>query len=192
MDEIRWGMKKDEHPVKISCCGGFYAYDSDQEIPNLQVGTFEFADGKIMELEVRSLFTNKEEGGKNGGFFYGTKGWMHISGDGYEVYLGEKDEPGPSLKSKDLEPSDLEKAEIEPHFANFVDCVISRNRQALNAEIHEGYMSTTMMHLGNIAYRTGRKLTFNGSEEKFVNDNEANAYLSRNKYREPYLLPKQV
>ena len=63
MDRIRWGMKKNEHPAKISCCGGFYAWDSDQEVPNLQVATFEYADGTIMELEVRSLYNPGDEDG---------------------------------------------------------------------------------------------------------------------------------
>ena len=36
IDRIRVAMKKNEHPVKVSCCGGFYGYDSDQQVPNLQ------------------------------------------------------------------------------------------------------------------------------------------------------------
>ena len=191
MDEVRWGMNKTVHPVKISCCGGFYVWDSDQEIPNLQIGTFEFGDGTIMELEIRSLFTNYEEGNQNGCFFYGSEGWMHMLPEGYEVYLGSKNQQGQAMKKKDLEPNELDKAEIDPHFVNFLDCVRSRRWQDLNAEILQGYMSTSMMLLGNIAYRTGRKLTFNGQDEKFVNDDEANLYLTR-KYREPYVLPNEI
>jgi predicted dehydrogenase len=191
IDEIRWGMKKNVHPVKISCCGGFYVWDSDQEIPNLQVATFEFADNTIMELEVRSLFTNYEEGNENGCFFYGSKGWMHMTGEGYEVYLGSKNQVGPTFKKKDLLPDESDKAEIDPHFVNFLDCMRSRKWQDLNSEILEGHMSTAMMHMGNISYRTGRKLTFDGQAEKFINDDEANTYLTR-KYRDPYLLPKEI
>ena len=192
MDEVRWGMKKNESPVKISCSGGFYVWDSDQEIPNLQVGTYEFSDGTIMELEVRSLFTNLEEGNTTGCFFYGSKGWMHLTGEGYEVYLGTENEPGPSMKKKDMEPDDIEKADIEPHFQNFVDCVKSRKWQDLNAEILEGHMSTSMMLLGNIAYLTGRKLIYDGKEEKFVKDKKADSYLTRQEYRDPYVLPKEI
>jgi hypothetical protein len=47
------------------------------------------------------------------------------------------------------------------------------------------------MLIGNIAYRTGRKLIFDGEKEKFVNDKEADAYLARD-YREPWILPKQI
>jgi predicted dehydrogenase len=191
MDEVRWGMKQNEYPVKISSCGGFYVWDSDQEIPNFQIGTFEYADGTIMEIEVRSLFTNYEEGSTTGCFFYGSKGWMHLTGDGYEVYHGPKNEPVIAVKKADLEPNEWDKAEIEFHFVNFLDCMRSRKWQDLNQDILQGHMSTAMMLLGNIAYRTGRKLTFNSLEGKFVNDKEANNYLHR-EYREPFVMPKEI
>ena len=189
MDRIRMGMKKNVHPTKISCCGGFYAFDSDQEVPNLQVATFEYDDGSVMEMEVRSLYTPDEEGGL---LFLGTKGYMQLGGNSFEVYLGTKKEPGPSMTSKDLEVDEDRKAGIEPHFVNFLDCVRSRKWQNLAADVLEGHMSTSMMLMGNIAYRTGRKLTFDGKTEKFVNDDEANNYLTRQEYRKPYLLPKEV
>ena len=191
MDELRWGMKKDEHPVKISSCGGFYVWDSDQEIPNFQTGTLEFADGKIMVIEVRSLFTNYEEGSTTGCFFYGSEGWMHLTGDGYEVYHGPKNEPGPKVRKSDLEQTEFEKADIEYHFVNFLEGMRSRNSKDLNADIEQGHMSTSMMLIGNIAYRTGRKLIFDGKSEKFVNDKEADAYLTR-EYRKPWNLPRDI
>jgi predicted dehydrogenase len=191
MDKIRWGMKKRVHPEKIHCSGGFYVYDSDQEIPNLQIGTFEFTDGTIMELEVRSLYTNYEEGESGGCFFYGSKGWMHLGNNSFQVYLGTEKEKGPGLQKSDIEPDEYEKAEIEPHFVNFLDCVRSRRWQDLNADIQEGHMSTAMMLMGNIAYRTGRKLTFNGNAERFIGDDDANTYLTR-QYRPPYVLPEEI
>jgi predicted dehydrogenase len=191
MDRIRMAMKKDIHPVKISCCGGFYGWDSDQEVPNLQVATFEYDDGKIMELEVRSLFTPEESGLA----FFGTKGYA-ILGNSFQTFMGPKREPGLNITAKDLEADpmwdDLGTARIDYHFVNFLDCVRSRKWQDLLADVNEGHMSSAMMHLGNIAYLTGRKLIFNGQTEKFVNDPEADSYLSRKEYRKPYLLPEEV
>jgi predicted dehydrogenase len=189
-DLLRWGMKKRVHPKMINCSGGFYVWDSDQEIPNLQVGTFEYDDGKIMELEVRSLFTNYEESQK-GCFFYGSKGWMHLGGGSFEVYLGTGNETGPSMKQSDLEPNEYDIAEIDPHFVNFLDCMRSRRWQDLNAEISEGHMSTSISLMGNIAYRTGRKLIFNSNAEKFVNDDDADTYLTR-QFRHPYVMPDRI
>jgi predicted dehydrogenase len=189
IDRIRLGMKKNVHPTKISSCGGFYVWDSDQEVPNFQVATFEYDDGKIMELEVRSIFTPREE---KDVLFLGSKGYMQMGGNSFEVYFGTNKEPGPSLNSKDLEVNEFVKAKIEPHFVNFLDCMRSRKYSDLAADVLEGHMSTSMMHLGNISYRTGRKLTFDGQTEKFVNDVEANTYLKRQEYRKPYVLPKDI
>jgi predicted dehydrogenase len=192
MDRVRWGMKKDVHPTKISCCGGYYVWDSDQEVPNLQVATFEYEDGTKMELEVRSLFTPNDGDGL---IFLGSKGYAQLGGS-FQTFLGSKKEPGLNVTMKDLEVdarrSESDKARIEFHFVNFLDCMRSRKWQDLNADVLEGHMSASMMHLGNIAYRTGRQLTFDGKTEKFVNDDDANTYLSRREYRKPYVLPKEV
>ena len=77
------------------------------------------------------------------------------------------------------------------HFQNFVNCVRSRKREDLYCEVLEGHMSTALCHLANIAFRTGRKLTFDPATETFPGDAEANSLLGR-KYREPYVLPDQV
>lgn len=205
MDKVRWGMNKHVHPVKVQCTGGFYGWEnSDQEIPNLQIATFEYDDGTIMELEVRSLYTNPEFGSKSGCFFYGSEGWMHLGGGGFKTFFGTKDEPGPSMSSSDPNlPTLKDFAEAEAddsvktrepeytHFSNFIDCVRSRKWQNLNADILEGHMSTAMMHLGNIAYRTGRSLTFNPYSERFIDDDDANSYLTR-EYRYPYVVPGKV
>jgi len=52
-------------------------------------------------------------------------------------------------------------------------------------------MSTTLAHLANISYRTGRKLTFNPHSERFIGDDDANSYLTR-QYRHPYVLPEKI
>jgi predicted dehydrogenase len=191
MDRIRMAMKINTHPKKISCCGGFYGWDSDQEVPNLQVATFEYDSGKILELEVRSLFTPEEEGL----VFFGTQGYA-VLGNSFKTFMGPKKEAGLNLTAKDLEPDTVRDeyatARIDYHFVNFLDCVRSRKKEDLLAEVNEGHLSTAMMHLGNIAYRTGKKLTFDGKTERFVNDDEANSYLTRKEYRKPYLLPEAV
>ncbi len=209
IDRIRVAMKKNEHPVKVSCCGGFYAYDSDQQVPNLQVANFEYGDGKIIEMEVRSLYTPGEE---ESIILLGTKGYALLGTNSFKTFVKESsqnltkgDEQSSKklgqlqnmvLTMKDLESDPLreeyEKNNIEYHFVNFLDCVKSRKREDLNAEVEGGHLSTSLSHLGNIAYKTDRKLTFDGKTEKFINDEEANSYLSRTKYREPYVLPRKV
>lgn len=198
MDLIRWGMQKNGQPVKIHSTGGFYVWDSDQEIPNLQTATYEYADKSIIQLEVRSLYTNPEFDSKSGSFFYGSKGWMFLGGGEFQTFFGTKDEPGPSMSNKDLKEvvadgktTVLTAGVDESHYGNFIRCVRSRNSKELNAEILDGHLSSSFAHLGNISYRTGRKLTFNPDTEKFINDDDANTYLTR-PYRKPYIVPEKV
>lgn len=209
IDRIRVAMKKNEHPAKISCCGGFYAYDSDQEVPNLQVGTFEYADGSIIEMEVRSLYNPRD---KDAILFLGTKGYAQLESDNFKTFVTESGQnmaggdehssktPGELqsmiLTMADLDPdpirAEYEASKIEYHFVNFLESMRSRRWQDLNADVEGGHLSTSIMHLGNIAYKTGRKLTFNGKTEKFVNDSDADKHLARQIERKPYILPKQV
>ena len=68
-----------------------------------------------------------------------------------------------------------------------------RNRKTddLKASIENGHLSTTLCHLGNISYRLGRSLKFDGANERFVGDEEADKLLSR-KYRAPYSLSQKT
>jgi len=61
----------------------------------------------------------------------------------------------------------------------------------LNAPVETAHLSSGLAHLGNIAYRTGRALTFDPKTEKFIGDDDANTYLTR-KYRAPYTVPETV
>ena len=204
VDVIRWAMNKRVHPVKIQCMGGFFAQDSDQEVPNLEVAAFQYEDGTVIECEVRSLFTNRETGPT----FYTSEGWAQMGGRGLETFLGSKNKPGPIVTAEGLiEPGEAEtkgaaaartrgaggarEVRVDPHYINFIDCVRSRRWQDLNADILEGHMSTAMMHLGNIAYRTSRTLIFNPYSERFIDDDDANSYLTR-EYRHPYAVPDEV
>jgi len=77
------------------------------------------------------------------------------------------------------------------HFTNFIDCVRSGKWQDLNADILEGHLSTSLCHLGNIACRIKKPLQFNPLEETFIDEPEANTFLSK-AYRSPYVLPEVV
>jgi hypothetical protein len=63
------------------------------------------------------------------------------------------------------------------HTRNFIDCVRSRQRPVADIEI--GHHSTTLPLLGNIAYRTGRKIRWNAEREEIVDDPQASALLGR-------------
>lgn len=61
----------------------------------------------------------------------------------------------------------------------------------LKCDIAEGFYSSALPHLANISYRLGRELKFMGDYEKFADDPEADAFLTR-EYRKPYIVPENV
>ncbi|NLH18353.1 MAG: gfo/Idh/MocA family oxidoreductase, partial [Phycisphaerae bacterium] len=60
---------------------------------------------------------------------------------------------------------------------DFLDCIKTRKDPYFPVDI--GHRVSTICHLGNIALKLGRKLNWDPKEEKFVNDAEADAMLSR-------------
>ena len=61
----------------------------------------------------------------------------------------------------------------QQHFANFIDCVRSRKREDLHAEIREGYLSSRLCHLANLSYRLGSEVPFRQRPEAFGDDKAA-------------------
>ena len=200
-DVARWALNKRTHPAKIHGVGNYFVWDSDQETPNIQQLAFEYEDSSILQFEVRGLASNTEGGISVGNLIFGSKGWMSIENEevgGSRVRYGEidvlpigyssyKEEAGPVFSNESPETADP----VKNHFQNFIDCVRSRKWQELNAEVLEGHLSTSLCHLGNIACRLGRTLQFNPESEAFINDAEADRYLTKT-YRAPYLLPETV
>jgi predicted dehydrogenase len=155
----------------------------------------EYADGKILQFEVRGRYTNDEKGVRIGNLFFGTEGWMALnsSGDTWQTFFGKKNEPGPTSAGADAsaDPSDLTGSGGGGHFENFINALRSGKSADLTANIEGGHLSAALCHLANISYRLGRNLTFDGAKEKFVGDKEADCMLTR-KYRKPYVVPKTV
>ena len=194
LDIARWGMSKNEHPVKVTSSGGYYKYGKDecsQETPNTQTAVLEYSDGKIMQFEVRGLSTGGEanDNVQIGNLFYGTEGWLELNKDKWQSYLGLKNEIGPGSHSKNKETNQTDINLAGPtgqeHYVNFISAIRSRKSQELNCEINEGHYSTVLALLSNISYRLGRNLKFNIENENFGMDDEANKMLTR-EYRKPF------
>jgi predicted dehydrogenase len=188
MDIARWGLGRGL-PVSGVSTGGKYAYDDDQETPNTQIATFDYGDAELM-FEVRGILTGGEgglvsdrSGNVIGDLYYGSDGWMNVSGGGFEVFKGEKSE-------KVMEEKATGKDTID-HMVNFFKAMRSRNYKDLNADVEIGVTSAVLVHIANGSYRLGRKLKFDPKTMAFPGDAEANKLLTR-PYRAPYVVPEKV
>ncbi len=188
MDVARWGLGV-TYPTKVSAMGGHFMFDDDQETPNTITAVYEFDEGgkkKLLVFDVRHWMTHGEAGvgqpGRSGvgDIFYGSEGYMVRERFGYRTFLGREQKPGPAAG-----PSG------ENHMENFVQAMRSRRKEDLNAEIEEGAVTCTLIHLANISYRLGRAVRFDPQAMKCPGDAEATRMLRRT-YRAPYTVPEKV
>ncbi len=175
VDVARWGLGVDS-PVRVTSGGGKLYFDDDQETPDTQVVTWEFP-GCAITWEHMMSSKHDLDGTGFGIEFLGDKGTMLIGSKGWKITDSDKNEERPATEMQ------------VAHAQNFLDCVRSRSKP--NAEIEIGHLSTRLCHLGNIAHRVGRKLTFDGQSETFPDDSEANALLSR-EYSSRFSMPSEV
>ena len=128
--------------------------------------------------------------------FCGTDGSMILNREGYEIIpdkvvlpYGIRSVKGDHpLRKIDLKAATAKGVDGVPgHIANFLECLHTRARPTCDIEI--GHRSSNTCHLGNIAYRVGRKLYWDGETETFKDDREANRLLDR-EARKGFELPK--
>ncbi len=182
VDVARWGLAV-EGPTQVTSGGGKFVFDDDQEVPDTQIVTWEFPEKCVIQWEHRMWSKHPTEGSGFGIAWYGDKGTMVIGDKGWKIE--DLDPKAPAL-AKSEGPS---KDGMTAHVQNFLDCIKSGQRP--NADIEIGHLSTRLCHLGNIAHRTGRKLTFDRASETFPGDPAANALLSR-EYSSRFAMPAHV
>jgi len=128
----------------------------------------------------------------NGIKFIGTKGWLFVTREGNvtpsDPTSGKP--PGQPLEASDpkiltsvIGLNEIHLATAEEHHANWLDCVRTRKTPLAPAEIAHRACSTCLLH--HIAMKAKRRLHWDPVKERFQNDDEANAMLSRPQ-RAPY------
>ncbi len=164
IDIAQWGLGRDDTgPVKTE---GAATYDPkhEYEVTSTCRVTHTYADG--VTLVVAQL--DKEI--PVGITFVGSEGRLFVNRGKLTSTPPEIVSTKPSADDAHLEVSD-------EHHANFLDCVKSRKLPV--ADVAIGHRSGTICHLGNIAVRLGRSLSWDPSAERIAGDAEASAMLSR-------------
>jgi predicted dehydrogenase len=164
IDLCRWGLGVD-FPTRVTSSGGRYRHDDDQETPDTHVVSFEFEGRKQITWE--GLSCSRQPGRPYLALFHGDTGTMAVSDTSYILY---------DLAGKETRREKVQASEAV-HIANFLGAI--RGGPRLNSEIEEGYKSTLLCHLGNIAQRTGRSLQCSPKDGTIQNDKAAMAFWTR-------------
>ena len=144
-----------------------------------RTGPYEFLNYTLI-WEHKAGLNNGLNGRSWGVEWSGTEGNIILNDEGWEIRTEKKKanldnqrKPG----SPDPRPA---------HVRNFLACMKLRQQPVLNLEV--GHHVSSVAHLGNIAYRTGRKIVWDPVNEKVVGDAEADKLVGVT-YREPWKLP---
>jgi predicted dehydrogenase len=123
----------------------------------------------------------------NGIRFEGTEGWIFVSRGNESVTSSDpvaklKDAQAlsasdPGLITSTIGPNEIHLYESKDHHGNWLDCVRSRQQPIAPVEVAHRSCSACLLH--HIAMKTKRKLYWDPVRERFKNDDEANAMLSR-------------
>ena len=174
-----WAMGP-EPPKTVSSKGGKFVFKDNLETPDTQVTVYEFPTYTM--IWEHKLGGNVGLNGRPWGIsFSGNHGTLILNDKGWEIIAERKHE---TLESK-VFPAGTDDPR-RAHVRNFLDCLKSRQAPVENLEV--GHFVSSVAHLGNIAFRCGRDITWDAKAEKIVGDPNAGRLLGV-EYRQPWKLP---
>jgi predicted dehydrogenase len=183
VDYALYGMQQ-YAPKSVMSLGGKFAYPDDAcETPDTQQAIYEF-DGSTLLWDHGIGIDGGYYGRSHGVGFVGNHGTLVVDRKGWEVI------PEPKGGNPTLEKVDMIMGKgrgLAKHMANFIDAIKSGAELNCPVEIAAGVARTC--HLGNVAFKTGKRLYWDAGNSRFINDAEANSYLTPD-YRKPWELPR--
>jgi predicted dehydrogenase len=164
-------------PTSIAALGGKFWVTDNRETPDTLSVVYQYPQGMVVTFESMSGTSNSPYPGTPGVLFCGTKGSLYISRQLFRVIP----ERGSTLKEQEVKASNKMN---EAHWANFVECVKSRQRPASDIEVC--YKTTAACLLGNISYRSGLRLDWDSRAQE-VRQKSARHFQEYH-YRKPWKL----
>jgi predicted dehydrogenase len=177
-------------PKSVIASGGKFAYPDDAaETPDTLQAVFEY-DGFNMLWEHATGIDGGPYGKPEGIAFIGNDGTLVVNRNGWEVLPEFTSENGTRRARLDAVPPQPNTGDIlDLHTANFVDAIRADDGSRLKCGIDTGSVAAINAQMGNIAFKTGRKVFWDATAAQFRNDAEANA-LTKARYRAGYNIPR--
>lgn len=183
LDVVLWAMDVRTAPRAVSASGGIYTYlDRAIETPDTLSVLYDMGDYTISYEHFAGLskgYYNRSYGIA----FIGNNGTLVVNRAGWEVIAEELDgellmEPVPFVEGVG--------SNHERHAIDFIEAVRERRDPICTVEM--GRDAAVFAHLGNIAYRTGSRLSWDAEARRFEENPDADAFLMPF-YRAPWTFP---
>lgn len=177
-------------PRSVVASGGKFAYPDDAaETPDTLQAVFEY-DGFNMLWEHAVGIDGGNYGKTEGIAFIGNYGTLVVNRGGWEIIPETEQKDGmTTYKMPDVPDQRPQGNALDNHTKNFVEAIKANDASMLKCGIETGSIAAINAQMGNIAYKTGRKVYWNAEKGQFSNDDEANALMRAN-YQNGWKLPK--
>lgn len=182
LDYALLGMKA-SLPKTIVGLGGKFAYpDLAEETPDTLTTLYEFDQFNLVWDSAMGI-DNGSYGRDHGIAFIGNHGTLILNRGGWEV-IEERQSENKVAKPL-VKPSDNG---LQKHAQNFVAAIRANDPTKVNCSIQEGAHVATVAQMGNISYRSGEKLYWDATKNRFTDEAINKEYLI-NTYHNGYSLP---
>ena len=169
-------------PKTVVSLGGKFAYPNlAQETPDTLTALYEFDQFNLIWDSAMGI-DNGPYGKRHGIAFIGDYATLVLNRNGWEVIEesgNEKKVAKPLVKSSDNG--------LDKHTQNFIEAIRSNDPLKVKCTIKEGEHVATIAQMGNISYRSGEKLQWDFSKNKF-SDNKINTKYYTSEYHNGYKL----
>ena len=180
VDYILYGMGK-SIPDSVMSMGGKYAFPEDDMVtPDTMTAVFDFRDFVLIwEHTIGIGLGNWRR--PHGMSYIGENGTLVLDRNGWEVVPEKQRMEAVPVQKNVGNGQDL-------HALNFIECLRNNTPEKLNAGIDIGRNVALVAQMGNIAYRTGEKVSWDNAKQLFKSET-ANKLITP-VYNNGYRLPK--
>lgn len=171
LDIAQWGLGMDESgPTSIEATEVVFNDKKWFETPEVAKIKYTYANGVVVNCGLG------KGAPPQGATFVGDKGTIFVT-------RGKLEASDPEILK--FAGGDVKLYVSKGHHADWLECIKTRKLPICDVAI--GHRSATVCHLGNLAVRTGKKLTWDPVKEEIVGDSEV-AKLTTKEYRAPWKL----
>jgi predicted dehydrogenase len=163
-------------PTSATALGGRFWLKDNRETPDIIQVTYEYP-GFIATYENRTGHSQVIHGAGSGILFQGSKATLFVDRSRYAI-IPERNSDVPAEEVKATDSGNAR------HWANFLECV--KTRQRPNSDIEICHKSTSTCHLGNISLRSKLRIDFDPARE-YIAQAEGRKFAAREN-RKPWKL----
>ena len=187
IDMAFYAMKA-QAPKSVMSSGGKFAYPNDaMETPDTQVAIYEFDNFTMVWEHAVGIGLGPFQRA-HGVAFIGNNGTLVVDRSKWEIFPEiKREDQQASYKMEAIPVHSGGRGDLDNHTQNFIECM--KTREKPNCDVAIASNTAINAHMGNIAYKVGRKVYWDQNNNSFQNDKQANELITAN-YRDPWKLPK--